>query len=79
MHYDLRAPGPAPAEAAKAGATRVTALEHHEHHTVMADPQGNEFSAELAQHSRQRTRPTRGIMRVIVVKLITMLGCRRCG
>ena len=37
---------------------RATALEHHEHHTVMADPQGNEFSAEPAQHSsnsRQRS------------------------
>ncbi len=45
----------------------ATAPEHHEHHTVMADPQGSEFSAEPAQHSsnsRQRTRPTRGIERV---------------
>ena len=66
MHYDVRAPGPARAEVAKAGATRGAALEHHEHRTVHGRPQGNEFSAEPAQRSSnngQRTRPTRGFGR----------------
>jgi hypothetical protein len=45
MHYDLRAPAqhrPRPLRLEQLRA-RATALEHHEHHTAMADPQGSEF------------------------------------
>jgi len=53
MQYDLRAPGPAQNEAAKAGGTRATSPEHHGHHTVMAAPHGSEFSAEPAPAQQQ--------------------------
>src|ERR1039458_6858907 len=56
--FYLPSPGPVQAEVAKAGATRGTVLQHHEHHTVMADPEGNKFCLEPrpAHQQGQRTR-----------------------
>jgi hypothetical protein len=43
MHYDLPAPAQHRPRPLRLEQLRATALEHHEHHTVMADPQGSEF------------------------------------
>ena len=45
----------------------ATILEHHEHHTVMANPEGNEFCVEPgpAHQQGQRTRLTRGYDRMV--------------
>lgn len=52
IHFDLRAPGPVQAEVARLGDLGATVVARHEHHTVMADPEGNEFCVEPgpAQH-----------------------------
>jgi predicted enzyme related to lactoylglutathione lyase len=46
IHFDLRAPGLVQAEVASLEQLGATVLERHEHHTVMADPEGNEFCVE---------------------------------
>lgn len=43
MHHDLRAPAQHRPRLLRLEQLRATALEHREHHTVMADPQGSEF------------------------------------
>ena len=43
MRYDLRAPAQHRPRLLRLEQLRPTALEHREHHTVMADPQGSEF------------------------------------
>jgi hypothetical protein len=46
VHFDLRAPGTESDEVARLAALGATVLERHESHTVMADPEGNEFCVE---------------------------------
>lgn len=46
MHFDLRAPGPVEAEAARLEKLGAAVQRHHRAHTVMQDPEGNEFCAE---------------------------------
>jgi hypothetical protein len=43
MHHDLRAPAQHRPRLLRLEQLRATALEHREHHTVMADSQGSEF------------------------------------
>ena len=64
MHFDLRAPGPAAEEVARLENLGARVLERHEHHVLMADPEGNEFCVEpglagWAVLTTGRTRPTR--------------------
>src|SRR5260370_26626790 len=54
MHFDLRAPGPVQAELARLEQLGASVLERHEHHTVMQDPEGNEFCVEPGP-ARQHT------------------------
>ncbi len=54
MHFDLRAPGPVQAEVARLEQLGASVLERHEHHTVMQDPEGNEFCVEPGP-ARQHT------------------------
>jgi hypothetical protein len=46
MHFDLRAPGPVADEVARLERLGATVLERHPAHTVMQDPEGNEFCVE---------------------------------
>jgi predicted enzyme related to lactoylglutathione lyase len=46
MHFDLRAPGTVAEEVARLSGLGATVLEEHASHTVMADPEGNEFCVE---------------------------------
>jgi hypothetical protein len=46
MHFDLRAPGPVEAEVDRLERLGATVLEGRGHHTVMQDPEGNEFCVE---------------------------------
>jgi predicted enzyme related to lactoylglutathione lyase len=46
VHFDLRAPGAGSDEVARLTALGATVLERHDSHTVMADPEGNEFCIE---------------------------------
>jgi hypothetical protein len=46
VHFDLRAPGSSADEVARLAALGATVLEQDESHTVMADPEGNEFCVE---------------------------------
>ena len=46
MHFDLRAPGPVRAEVARLEELGATVVARHTGHTVMADPEGNEFCVE---------------------------------
>ena len=46
VHFDLRAPGSQAEEVERLAALGATVLERHESHTVMADPEGNEFCVE---------------------------------
>ena len=46
VHFDLRAPGPVAAEVARLERLGATVVSRHEHHTVMQDPEGNEFCVE---------------------------------
>src|SRR5262249_45498916 len=46
VHFDLRAPGSKANEVARLAALGATVLEQDESHTVMADPEGNEFCVE---------------------------------
>ena len=43
MHFDLRAPGPVAAEVVRLEELGATVVRRHEGHTVMQDPEGNEF------------------------------------
>ncbi|MGN6793010.1 MAG: VOC family protein [Streptosporangiaceae bacterium] len=46
VHFDLRAPGPEADEVARLAALGAIVLERHNSHTIMADPEGNEFCVE---------------------------------
>jgi predicted enzyme related to lactoylglutathione lyase len=46
MHFDLRAPGSVEAEVARLERLGARVLRRDESHTVMADPEGNEFCVE---------------------------------
>ena len=46
MHFDLRAPGSVADEVARLVALGASVLREHESHTVMRDPEGNEFCVE---------------------------------
>ena len=46
MHFDLRGPGPVAAEVARLEELGATVVRRHEGHTVMQDPEGNEFCVE---------------------------------
>ena len=46
MHFDLRAPGPVAEEVARLENLGARVVEHHPHHVLMADPEGNEFCVE---------------------------------
>ena len=46
MHFDLRAPGPMDDEVARLERLGATIVDRHDSHTVMADPEGNEFCVE---------------------------------
>jgi hypothetical protein len=46
MHLDLRAPGTVAAEVARLEGLGATVVRRYEHHTVMQDPEGNEFCVE---------------------------------
>lgn len=46
VHFDLRAPGAESDEVARLTALGATVLDRDDSHTVMADPEGNEFCVE---------------------------------
>lgn len=46
MHFDLRAPGPVEAEVARLEKLGAAVQRRHRTHTVMQDPEGNEFCVE---------------------------------
>jgi len=46
MHFDLRAPGAMADEVRRLTALGATAVWHDAAHTVMQDPEGNEFCVE---------------------------------
>ncbi|HTQ88069.1 MAG TPA: VOC family protein [Streptosporangiaceae bacterium] len=46
MHFDLRAPGPVAAEVSRLEGLGATVVRVHPGHTVMQDPEGNEFCVE---------------------------------
>jgi hypothetical protein len=46
MHFDLRAPSAVADEVVRLEKLGATVLERHQHHTVMQDPEGNEFCVE---------------------------------
>ena len=46
VHFDLRAPGAVADEVARLERLGASVLRRHEHHTVMQDPEGNEFCVE---------------------------------
>ena len=46
MHFDLRAPGAEAAEVARLEALGASVVRRHPSHTVMQDPEGNEFCVE---------------------------------
>jgi len=46
VHFDLRAPGRVEEEVARLERAGAIVLRRHERHTVMADPEGNEFCVE---------------------------------
>lgn len=46
MHFDLRAPGGVADEVARLEKLGATVDRHHDHYTVMRDPEGNEFCVE---------------------------------
>lgn len=46
MHFDLRAPGGTAAEVERLAALGASVISHHSSHTVMQDPEGNEFCVE---------------------------------
>jgi hypothetical protein len=46
MHFDLRAPGAVEAEVARLVALGAIVVRRGQDHTVMRDPEGNEFCVE---------------------------------
>jgi len=46
VHFDLRAPGAMDDEVARLERFGATVARRYQHHTVMADPEGNEFCVE---------------------------------
>jgi hypothetical protein len=46
MHFDLRAPGAEADEVRRLAALGATVVRHEAAHTVMQDPEGNEFCVE---------------------------------
>jgi hypothetical protein len=46
MHFDLRAPGAVADEVRRLTALGATVVRHEAAHTVMQDPEGNEFCVE---------------------------------
>jgi hypothetical protein len=46
VHFDLRAPGPVAAEVSRLEKLGATVIRVHPGHTVMRDPEGNEFCVE---------------------------------
>lgn len=46
MHFDLRAPGSVADEVARLERLGASVVERGEHHTIMRDPEGNEFCVE---------------------------------
>ncbi|SRR6266571_3917591 len=46
MHFDLRAPGPIKEEVDRLQKLGAAVLQRYAHHTVMRDPEGNEFCVE---------------------------------
>ncbi|MBV9447116.1 MAG: VOC family protein [Streptosporangiaceae bacterium] len=46
MHFDLRAPGPVATEVSRLEQLGATVVRIHASHTVMQDPEGNEFCVE---------------------------------
>ena len=46
IDFDLRAPGTVAAEVARLDLLGASVLRRYEHHTVMQDPEGNEFCVE---------------------------------
>jgi len=46
VHFDLRAPGAMDEEVARLERLGATVARRYQHHTVMADPEGNEFCVE---------------------------------
>jgi hypothetical protein len=46
MHFDLRAPGAVADEVRRLTALGATVVRHEATHTVMQDPEGNEFCVE---------------------------------
>ena len=46
MHFDLRAPGSVEAEVARLEGFGATVVRRYDGHTVMQDPEGNEFCVE---------------------------------
>jgi predicted enzyme related to lactoylglutathione lyase len=46
IHLDLRSPGAVADEVARLEKVGGTVLRRHQHHTVMQDPEGNEFCVE---------------------------------
>jgi hypothetical protein len=46
VHFDLRAPGTMAAEVARLEKLGARVVDRSSHHTVMADPEGNEFCVE---------------------------------
>ena len=46
VHFDLRAPGAMDDEVARLERLGATVARRYQHHTVMADPEGNEFCVE---------------------------------
>ncbi len=46
MHFDLRAPGAAADEVSRLVKLGATVVRSHPRHTVMRDPEGNEFCVE---------------------------------
>ena len=46
IHFDLRAPGAVADEVARLERLGATVVERHDGHTVIRDPEGNEFCVE---------------------------------
>jgi hypothetical protein len=46
MHFDLRAPGETAAEVRRLAVLGASVVRHDATHTVMQDPEGNEFCVE---------------------------------
>jgi Glyoxalase-like domain len=53
MHFDLRAPGTMEAEVARLETLGAVVVWGDEHHTVMQDPEGNEFCVEPGPRERR--------------------------